>query len=46
MIFAGAEHANIGVRPFGYGTAMVATIALWLVIAPAIGAVAGKRGRR
>ena len=33
----------MGVRPFGYLTSMVVTIALWLTLAPAIGAVAGAR---
>jgi hypothetical protein len=40
MIFAGITAADIGIRPFGYVTSMVATIGLWLVLAPAIGAVA------
>ncbi|MGH2723740.1 MAG: hypothetical protein ACRDI0_05650 [Actinomycetota bacterium] len=40
MIFAGILAEDIGIRPFGYGTAMVATIGLWLVMAPAIGAIA------
>jgi hypothetical protein len=39
MIFAGIGYADVGIKPFGYGTAMVATIALWLTLAPAIGAV-------
>jgi len=39
MIFAGIVGTDIGVRPFGYVTAMVATIGLWLVLAPAIGAI-------
>ncbi|HUB71807.1 MAG TPA: hypothetical protein VL984_15405 [Acidimicrobiales bacterium] len=43
MIFAGAVHRQVGTRPFGYGTALVATIGLWLVLAPAIGAVSRKR---
>jgi hypothetical protein len=38
MIFAGMTHADLGVAPFGYLTAMVVTIGLWLVLAPAIGA--------
>jgi len=42
MLFAGAEHQNIGIRPFGYVTAMVVTIGLWLVLVPAIGSVAGQ----
>lgn len=39
MIFAGIVASDIGIRPFAYTTAMVATIALWLTLAPAIGAV-------
>lgn len=46
MIFAGILSKSVGIRPFGYGTAMVATIAVWLVIAPAAGAIASSmRGR-
>ncbi|HLI15579.1 MAG TPA: hypothetical protein VKV23_05965 [Acidimicrobiales bacterium] len=40
MVFAGAIGQDLGIRPFGYVTSMVATIALWLVLAPAIGAIA------
>jgi hypothetical protein len=40
MIFAGITTADTGIRPFGYVTSMVVTIGLWLVLAPAIGAVA------
>lgn len=40
MLFAGALARDVGILPFGYVTAMVATIALWLTMAPAIGAVA------
>ena len=40
MIFAGIVGADVGIRPFGYLTAMVVTIGMWLVVAPAIGAVA------
>jgi hypothetical protein len=43
MIFAGVTTGDTGVKPFGYLTSMVATIGLWLVVAPAIGAVGGKR---
>jgi hypothetical protein len=42
MIFAGIISRNAGIKPFGYVTAMVATIGLWLVVAPAIGAAASK----
>jgi hypothetical protein len=40
MIFAGIAGADVGIRPFGYLTAMIVTIALWLTVAPAIGAIA------
>jgi hypothetical protein len=40
MLFAGALAKDVGILPFGYLTSMVATIALWLTVAPAIGAVA------
>jgi hypothetical protein len=40
MIFAGIGSQNVGIKPFGYTTALLVTIALWLVMAPAIGAVA------
>ena len=43
MIFGGIVAPDLGTRPFGYLTAMVATIGLWLVLAPAIGAVARVR---
>ena len=46
MIFAGILHDEVGINPFGYGTAMVATIALWLVVAPAAGAIASSVRRR
>jgi len=39
MIFAGIVRTEVGIRPFGYVTSMVVTIALWLTLAPAIGAV-------
>ena len=41
MIFAGIVGTDVGISPFGYGTSMVATIGLWLTIAPAAGAIAG-----
>lgn len=43
MIFAGIVAEDVGIKPFGYDTSMVLTIGLWLVIAPAAGAVAGPR---
>lgn len=46
MLFGGAAASDLGIRPFGYLTSMVATIGLWLVLAPAIGAVAGRGGKR
>src|SRR5579862_3487370 len=40
MLFAGAVSGDVGTRPFGYLTAMVVTIALWIGRVPATGAVA------
>ncbi|HEV2361297.1 MAG TPA: hypothetical protein VGS21_06330 [Acidimicrobiales bacterium] len=40
MLFAGILRTDVGVRPFGYVTSMVATIGLWLVLAPAVSAIA------
>lgn len=45
MLFAGAISTDVGIRPFGYVTSMVVTIALWLTVAPAIGAVARGPGK-
>jgi hypothetical protein len=45
MIFAGIVAEDVGIQPFGYVTAMLFTIGLWLIMAPAIGAIAaGRRG--
>jgi hypothetical protein len=46
MLFAGITGDDVGIHPFGYVTSMVVTIALWLTLAPAIGAIARikKRG--
>jgi hypothetical protein len=46
MIFAGIVGEDVGIRPFGYGTSMVATIGLWLTLAPAIGAIARATKKR
>ena len=43
MMFAGIVGADVGIHPFGYVTSMVATIGIWLCIAPAAGAIAGSR---
>jgi len=40
MIFAGIVGTDVGIRPFGYVTSMVVTIALCLTLAPAAGAIA------
>lgn len=40
MIFAGITGTDVGIRPFGYLTSTVVTIGLWLVVAPAAGAIA------
>lgn len=39
MLFGGIVAGDVGIKPFGYVTSMVATIGLWLAVAPAIGAV-------
>ena len=46
MIFAGIVSDEVGIRPFGYVTSLIATIGLWLVIAPAAGAIAGPGRKR
>ena len=46
MLFAGIVAIDVGIRPFGYLTAMVVTIALWLTVAPAIGAVGRAPGKK
>lgn len=45
MIFAGILSDDIGIEPFGYVTSMVATIGLWLVMAP-LAVTAARRTRR
>lgn len=40
MLFGGGFSSDVGIKPFGYLTSMVVTIALWLTLAPAIGAIA------
>ena len=45
MIFAGIVGTDVGIQPFGYVTSMVVTIALWLTLAPAIGAVGRVPGK-
>jgi hypothetical protein len=45
MLFAGGVASDVGIRPFGYLTSMIVTIALWLVLAPAAGAIA-RTGRK
>jgi hypothetical protein len=45
MLFAGIVSGNVGIRPFGYLTAMVVTIGLWLVLTPAINAVAPRKAK-
>ena len=45
MVFAGIVGSDVGIRPFGYITAMVVTIGLWLTLAPAIGTVGRAQGK-
>jgi hypothetical protein len=46
MLFAGSLSREVGIRPFGYVTSMVVTIALWLTLAPAIGAISRVRKKQ
>jgi hypothetical protein len=46
MIFAGIVGTDAGIHPFGYTTSMLVTIALWLTLAPAIGAIARAAKKR
>lgn len=46
MLFGGVTAADIGIRPFGYVTSLVATIGLWLTVAPAVGAVVRTRSKK
>lgn len=46
MLFAGGVSAHVGILPFGYVTSLLVTIALWLTVAPAIGAIARARWRK
>lgn len=46
MLFGGGVSGEIGIRPFGYLTSLVVTIALWLTVAPAVGAIARARWRK
>ncbi|MGB9111122.1 MAG: hypothetical protein WCF24_00150 [Acidimicrobiales bacterium] len=43
MLFAGALASDVGIKPFGYETSMICTIAIWVAIVPAVTAVSGKR---
>jgi hypothetical protein len=46
MLFAGVVDIDVGIRPFGYITSMIVTIALWLTVAPVIGSISrmGRKG--
>ena len=35
----GHHATDVGIRPFGYVTSLVATIGLWLTLSPAVGAI-------
>jgi hypothetical protein len=43
MVFWGIIAPDLGLTSISYLKAMLVTIALWLVVAPLAGAVAGKR---
>ncbi len=44
MIFVGIVADDFGINAIGYKTAMIATIGLWLTMAPLIGSFNGKTG--
>lgn len=44
MLFGGAVAGDIGITPFGYGTAILLTLGLWLTVAPMGGGL--RLGRR
>jgi len=46
MLFAGITSTDVGIQPFGYVTSMVVTIALWLTLAPAVGAIGRAAGKK
>ena len=48
MLYGGILNDELGTTPFSYGTALLTTIVLWVVIAPVIGAIAypGWRSRK
>jgi hypothetical protein len=46
MVFAGIVGTDVGIRPFGYVTSMAVTIALWLTLAPAIGAASKQAAKK
>jgi hypothetical protein len=45
MLFAGITGTDVGIRPFGYVTAMIVTVGLWLTVAPVAGAIARTTGK-
>ena len=45
MLFVGGFAGDVGIKPIGYITSMVVTIALWLTLAPAVGAIARTAGK-
>ncbi len=46
MMFADMIGRDLGIKPFGYMTALIATIGLWLVVAPVIAAIATNATKR
>jgi hypothetical protein len=42
-LFAGIVSSDVAIKPFDYLTAMIVTVGLWLVQAPAVGAIAERR---
>ena len=46
MMFADIVSPDVGIKAFGSLTAMIGIVGLWLVEAPAVGAIAQLRGER
>ena len=46
MLYGGILKEELGTEPFSYGTALLATLVLWVVMAPVIGAIASPGWRR
>ena len=43
MVFWGIIASDVGIDTIGYPTAMLVTIAIWLIIAPLVGAISSRQ---